>query len=182
LKTKLFVAAVLAMAIGASLPALGETTQSLSISDRLEDLPPPVREMRQKLIEAATTGEVANLVTLMEAQKEPPQISFGDPPRDTVAFFKENSLDGEGRDALAALVEILKAPYALETYGEDQVYVWPYLAGIDDLGALTPAQLVDAYQLTSPQGLKEMIEFGGWFDYRVVIAPDGTWSAFIRGD
>src|SRR5688572_447675 len=62
-----------------------------------ESLPEPVREMRRQLIEAASSGDIEQLRALMNAQPEPPSVSFGDPV-DPIDYLKALSSDAEGRE------------------------------------------------------------------------------------
>jgi hypothetical protein len=151
------------------------------VSDDITALPEPVRTMREALIAATRSGDIENLRPIMEAQEFPPTVSYGGPD-DPVAYLREQSEDPEGKPTLALLRNLLEMPYAIlpSEDGKDS-YVWPYLA-IIDLSALTPEQTVDAYRLIDQEQFDDMAEFGGWFWWRVYIAEDGEWQAFVAGD
>ena len=65
---------------------------------------------------------------------------------DPVAFWKKNSADGEGREVLAAFLNILSTGYVKSGQGKDAIYIWPYLAEMD-LTKLTPAQEVELFRI-----------------------------------
>lgn len=154
---------------------------NIVVSDDLAALPEPVRAMREQLIAATRSGNIENLRPIIEAQGFPPTVSYGGPD-DPVAYLREQSTDPEGQPTLALLRNLLEMPYAILPSEDDKAsYVWPYLAVID-LEDLTPEQTVDAYRLVTPEEFDDMGAFGGWFWWRVYIAEDGEWTAFVAGD
>ena len=156
--------------------------QDVEISDRIEDLPVPVRKKRDALIAAARSGDIEALRPIIEAQDFPPHVTFGE-ASDPVDHLRQVSADGEGRELLAVLVNILEAPYAVVGAGSDEPsYMWPYLAALVDISNPTPEQLVDAYRLVSVEDFKGLQEFGGWIDWRTTINADGVWEDFVAGD
>jgi hypothetical protein len=92
--------------------------------------------------------------------------------------------DGEGREILAALAEILDAGYVVLPLGRDlennRLYVWPYFAEVP-LDKLSPAQEVELLRLVSPTALKDMRSAGKYTHWRIAIGADGTWHSFRRG-
>ena len=147
----------------------------------LSRLPPQVAETRDKLMEAARTGDLEALRPIIEAQDEPPTVSFGG-AEDAVDFLRETSTDGEGRELLGIFLELLEAPFAVVGEGtESAVYVWPYLAAVP-LEGLTPPELVELYKLVSHSDFENMLDFGGWYFFRAGIAQDGHWAFFVSGD
>jgi hypothetical protein len=109
-------------------------------------------------------------------------VSFGE-PEDPIAYLKQQSGDGKGLEVLAILAELLSAPYAAIDGGDgNPVYVWPYIAAMDDLRTLTPEQLVDGYRILGYRGFEDQREVGGWIAWRVYITPDGNLDAFVQGD
>jgi hypothetical protein len=110
-----------------------------------------------------------------------PTISFGGDV-DPVAYWKKASGDGEGREIMAIMIEILEMPFARSDVGtSNEMYVWPYLAVLPS-NKLTPAQQVDLYRLMTPAEAKTMKEFGSYIHYRLGLGPDGTWHFFVAGD
>ena len=158
------------------------TTRGATIHRDLNDLPKPVREMRQRIIEAAKSGDIESLAPIFDAQPTQPLLGIDLNSEDPVTFLRETSNDGNGIETLAIIAELLEAPYA--TYNEgtrDAVYVWPYFVA-RDLEKLNPDELIELYTIVSHQDLKSMQDFGGWFYYRLTIASDGEWRSFVAGD
>jgi hypothetical protein len=147
----------------------------------LDHLPEAARDLRDELLAAARTGQVDAFVPIFEQQTAQPQLSFGE-VEDPIEFLKQTSNDGEARETMAILEELLEAPFAAFNEGmDDEFYVWPYFVATN-LEDLSPAQLVDCYKIVSHQDLEEMRSFGGWFFYRVAISAKGEWLAFVAGD
>lgn len=179
---RIILAATFLAALAVPVAAFDVPANGYVISDDLSQLPEPVREKREALIAAAKTGDIGELKTIFDAQKTAPNVSFG-APEDPIAYLKAESGDGEGIETLAVLKKTLEAPYAAMDDGNGGVtFVWPYLAAMDDLRTLTPAQLVDGYALLGWRGFEDQREVGGWISWRAFIDADGTLSAFIAGD
>jgi hypothetical protein len=137
--------------------------------------------MRQRLIEAAKSGDIERLRALMEAQPEPPSVSFGD-PGDPIEYLKALSSDAEGRELLAILLEVLETGFVhVAPATADELYVWPYFAQYPVEG-LTPEQLVELFTLLTAADYEEMRSYGAYTFFRVGIAPDGRWLFFLAGD
>jgi hypothetical protein len=145
-------------------------------------LPEPVRKMRERLLEAARTGDIDKMRPVLESNETPPVVSLGEQQSDAIAFWKEQSGDGEGREILAILMEILEAGYLHVDKGTPQeMYLWPYFAQYP-LEKLTPEQLVELFKLITGSDFKEMKEYGAYIFFRLGIGPDGTWHFFVAGD
>ena len=120
-------------------PSAGEPLPTILRSE--SDLPEPVRAMRQKLIDAARTGDIEALRGLMKEQPEQPAVALGD-PGDPIEYLKQLAADAEGREILAILVEVLNAGFVHVGAGTpDEAFVWPYFANypIDALTTTTTA-------------------------------------------
>jgi hypothetical protein len=147
----------------------------------LHDLPAAVAETRLKLMAAAATGDVEALRAIIEAQSNPPSVTLGG-QEDPIGFLRSSSNDGAGRELLGILLELLEAPYAvLGEGGDNEVFIWPYLAVVS-LRDLTPPELVELYKLVSFYDYQDMLDFGGWYFFRVGILANGEWSFFLAGD
>jgi hypothetical protein len=145
------------------------------------DLPAPVSETRRKLIEAAKSGDMEQLRALMQAEREPPTVAFGD-PGDPIEYLKALSGDEEGREILAILLEVLESGYAhVGADTADELYVWPYFAQYP-IEALTPEQMVELFTLLTAADYEDMKSYGAYTFFRVGIAPDGRWLFFVAGD
>ena len=153
-----------------------------TVSSDLSLLPKAVARKRQQLIDAAMTGDIEALRPIIEAQANPPTVSYGGPD-DAVDYLKTYSADGAGLENLAILLDLLNAPYAVfDTTSDSPSYVWPYLAVVPDLAELTPIEKVDAYRILSHDQLTELTELQAWYYWRVYIGKDGEWQAFVAGD
>jgi hypothetical protein len=142
-------------------------------------LPPRVARMRAAILEAAATGEIENLRVPIEMNELPPMLA-AEKTGDPMLYWKEVSGDGEGREVMAILIQLFRTGFARKAAGTaDETYIWPYFAEIP-VDALTPAQEVEMLTLVSPARLKEMRQKGRYDHYRLVIAADGTWHAFMR--
>jgi hypothetical protein len=145
------------------------------------DMPEPVRATRQKLIDAAKSGDMEQLRALMKAQPEPPKVASGD-PGDPIDYLKALAADADGREILAVLLEVLESGFLHAGEGtNDELYVWPYFAGYP-INALTPPQLVELYTLMTAADYEDMKSYGSYTYFRVGIAPDGRWLFFLAGD
>jgi hypothetical protein len=156
--------------------------QNLEVHRDDVNLPPAVLSARDELIAAAKTGDIELLRAIIKRQANPPVLSFGD-PADPIEFLRQSSNDGEGRELLAIMIELLEAPYSImpAENGEPEIYVWPAYA-TNDLENLSPAELIDVYKIISHQDLEEMQLFGGWYFFRVGIDANGEWRYFVAGD
>lgn len=144
-------------------------------------LPLPVIDMRDAILAAVRSGRIEEIKGAMELNELKP--SFGDsPPADPVAWLKAASADGQGRDILAALANILEAGFVSLPLGRDAentaVFVWPYFAEID-VAALTPAQEVELLRLVPPAEAARMRAAGRYDFWRIGIGADGVWH-FLR--
>jgi hypothetical protein len=154
------------------------------ISDVLTDLsrlPAPVARMRAKIIEAARTGDLDKVVTVMQTNETMPIFSFAN-ERDPVAFWRTNYPESGGLEVLSILLEILDMGFVHVDAGTPQdMYVWPYFAYLP-LKDLTPAQRVELFKIVTGSDYRSMQDFGAYIFYRLGIAPDGTWHFFVSGE
>lgn len=179
-RAALFACFLVIYAAGSTL-ANPPTQSGVEVFESNDALPEPVRKMHTAILEAARSGNVETLQPVMEMNELKPTISFGEVD-DPVRYWKRSSGDGEGRQILAILSEILELPYAHVNKGkDDEMYVWPYLAELS-LDKLAPPQLVDLYRLVTPEEAEAMKDFGGYIHYRLGIGRDGTWHYFVAGD
>jgi hypothetical protein len=153
-----------------------------TVSSDLSLLPKAVARKRQELIDAAMTGDIEALRPIVEAQTNPPTVSYGGPD-DAVDYLKTYSADGQGIENLAILLNLLNAPYAVfDSSSDDPSYVWPYLAVVPNLADITPAEKVDAYRLLGHEEYTNLVSLEAWYYWRVYIGKDGEWQAFVAGD
>ncbi len=90
----------------------------------------------------------------------------------------QKEFDEGGPDALARMVALLDLPPTIDKRGN---VVWPYLAGKD------PEEWDDADVVTlaslgfRPEDIEATKVKGIYKDYRLIIGPDGVWTAFGFG-
>ena len=146
--------------------------------------PGAVEEMREAILAAALSGHIEELRAPLDWNEMKPDVTpnINDDP---IAYWKKTSGDGEGREVLAALANMLQMRHASVPLGKDPennlIYVWPYLAEAK-LDALTPAEEVDLLRLVSPEAAKSMREKKKWTWWRLTIGADGTWHSFRKGE
>jgi hypothetical protein len=147
-------------------------------------LPQHVADLRDAILTAAKSGEISELTTVLDMSGTVPDFGIGGQD-DPVKALKALSADGDGREILAALIEVLSLPPVALPLGSDiennLIYVWPYLAE-RPIDKLTPAEEVDLYRLVSPTEAAQMRQQKRWLWWRLVIAADGTWQSFRRLD
>ncbi len=147
-------------------------------------LPPHVNDMRDAMLAAARSGNIDDLKTVFEMSTTHPDLGIGG-DNDPIAAMKAASADGEGREFLAALAEVLSFPPATLPLGKDiennLVYIWPYLAE-RPLDSLTGAETVDLYRMVPPPKVVEMREKKRWMWWRLVIGADGSWQTMRKYD
>jgi hypothetical protein len=150
----------------------------------LEDLPIPVQEMRDAILIAVASGDIEELRTAIEWNELPPELGM---PKgtDPIEQFRKISTDGEGREILAILGDLLAEAPAQLPIGPDpensSVFVWPYLSELPPK-LLTPSQLVDLYRLMPVPEAAKLIKRDKWTWYRLAIAADGTWHIFSKSE
>ena len=97
--------------------------------------------MREAILGAVRSGRIEELRHAWELNELKPDLGVAS-VSDPIAHWKQISGDGEGREILAALAEILEAGYVVLPLGPDlennRLYVWPYFAEVP-LDKLSPA-------------------------------------------
>ena len=154
----------------------------MEISSDLSLLPEPVRRMRQLLVEAAKSGNPENLRPLLGTGPSATQLSFGLVEGDPIQFLKDTSGDGNGREMLAILLDILDAGYAHLDAGEPtETFIWPYFYTLP-LNDLDDKQMVELFRIITAGDLQDMRAFGSYSFYRTGISANGEWLFFLAGD
>ncbi|MCL4766359.1 MAG: hypothetical protein KJZ80_09015 [Hyphomicrobiaceae bacterium] len=147
-------------------------------------LPAPVQEMVEAILAAVRSGDIGDLRPALEWNELKPHVAEHR-VEDPIAHWKEISGDGQGREILAILAEIIDCGPAALPIGKDiennRVFVWPAIAEAD-LASLTPRQEVALYRLVKPAEAKAMRESKRWLWWRLTIGADGTWHAFHKSD
>ncbi len=165
-------------------PAAAATSTEQSSAEIIRDLstlPTPVKAMREKLVEAAASGDIERLRPLIEGTPKPPQImnNESDDPIDTLKNF---SGDPQGQEILAIMLDLLATGAArLDAGTPDETYVWPYFAG-KTLSELSPPERVELLRIVTAGDLMGMEETGNYNFYRLGISLDGQWKFMASGD
>ena len=167
---------------GSTKKGQAEPSSPLQVRYGSEKLPVPVQEMRDAILSAVRSGRIEELRHAYELNELKPDLG-GVPVSDPIAHWKKISGDGEGREVLAALAEILETGYVELPLGPDlennKVYVWPYLAEVP-LDKLSPAQEVELLRLVSPAAAKDMKAARKYAYWRIAIGADGTWHSLRK--
>jgi hypothetical protein len=149
-----------------------------------ERLPAPVHDTREAILAAVRSGRIEDLRHAWELNELKPDLGAPLTEGDPIAHWKQISGDGEGREILAVLAEILDAGYVALPLGRDlennRVYIWPYLAEVP-IDKLSPAQEVELLRIVAPTALKAMRTAGKYTHWRIAIGADGTWHSFRKG-
>ncbi len=145
----------------------------------MSQLPAPVRQMRDKIIEAAASGDIQRLRPLVNIGPNQTLVMNADSD-DPVEMLKSFAGDADGQEILAIFIDLLStAAVRLEAGKPDEVYVWPYFAGTP-LSSLTPPERVELLRIITAGDLLGMEETGTYNFYRIGISPDGQWK-FVAG-
>lgn len=154
------------------------------MADETPKIPANVADLRDVMLAAARAGNADDLKSALDMSTTTPDLGIGG-GNDPVTALKAASADGQGREMLAALAEILSLPPATLPLGKDiennLIYVWPYLAE-RPLDKLTGPEEVDLYRLVTPAKAAEMRQKKRWTWWRLAIGADGSWQAFKRSD
>jgi hypothetical protein len=140
-------------------------------------LPEPVQRLLRNMILAAQTGDIEEMRLVLESNELKPMVAAEHVP-DPIAYWKKHSVDGSGRDVLAAMLNILNSGFVLTGKDHDAMYVWPYFAEVD-LAELTPAQEVEFYRVVPAKRAKAMKEKGKYSYYKIGVSPSGVWHYFL---
>lgn len=163
-------------------PAAKPAARPLPVIERdAAALPPRVAAMREAIMEAARSGDPEKLRLVLQRNEVPPILAKGH-TGDPIAGLKARSGDGEGRETLAILLDILDAPYVHIDAGMPQdMYLWPWFAAYPP-SRLDAEQLVEVYRVTPAREFKDSLARDKYLFYRLGIGPDGTWHYFFAGE
>jgi len=158
--------------------------QAASPSTVQSGLPAAVAEMREAILSAVRSGLIEDLKTAIEWNEMKPELA-GANADDPIAHLKQLSGDGEGREMLAILGNLLEGAHTVVPLGRDlennRVFVWPAIAD-KPLAGLTPAEEVELLRLVPVAAAKEMKAKGKYAFWRLMIGADGTWHSFNKMD
>lgn len=144
--------------------------------------PEPVQRMRELIVEAAASGDIERLRSLLGKGPTQTQVSIVEGTDDPVTTLKGLSGDPDGIEILAILLDVLATGFVKVDAGTpNETYVWPYFAE-KSLDTLSPPEKVELLRIVTAGDFADMQEFGGYNFYRVGISPDGQWKFFVAGD
>lgn len=147
----------------------------------LSQLPPRVAAMRERILDAARTGEIERLRIALERNETRPVLARGG-KGDLVEQLRGKSFDREGREVLARLVNLLEGPFIrIEAGRPQEMYVWPAFAERMWDG-LSPPEWVSLYRLAPAPVIRDSLEKKKYLGDRLGIGPDGTWHYFLTGE
>lgn len=170
-----------AAAPGGAISVPAGVAQGLPALTDVEALPFAAKALRALIVEAAKTGDIEKLRPMLGSGLLGVQLAGAPLEVDPVDYLKSLSGDGEGREILAILLDLLDGGFVLHEGGAGgPVYVWPYFVA-RDLNALTPEETVDLFRIATAGDLEEMMAAGGYNFYRIGITPEGRWAFFIAG-
>lgn len=163
-------------------PDVDENGPLPEIIYNLDRLPEPVRRMRDRIVEAAKSGDIEKLRPFLGFGDDKTLLTFGEGDGDPVTILKGNSGDGEGQEILAILEEILNAGFVhLDAGTPEEIYVWPYFFGMP-LDKLDARQRVELFKIVTAGDVEDMKQFNSYIFYRTGITPEGRWAFFVAGD
>ena len=138
--------------------------------------------MRDAILGAARSGRLEDLKTAFELNEMRPDLG-DDTGLDPIAFWRQSSKDGDGREILAVLQSALALEPAEVPLGCDiennAIFVWPYLAE-RDVSALSIEEEADLATLMTPSDVAKLKAAKRWVWWRLAIGADGTWHSFRK--
>jgi len=167
--------AAIAAGCGSETPAAGACSAATVPEPAAQDLPAPVAEARQLILDAAVACDYAALEEIGREGNEAFTFSFGGGPSPR-AYWER--LEASGDRPLASLVTVLGLS---STLVDGRIHAWPAAHGEgatdDDWRAV-----VDAGLLTESEADAMRAQGSGYLGWRVGIAADGEWLFFVAGD
>ncbi len=144
------------------------------------NLPDPISLKIKQIIEAAKQGQIDALLPLL-SKKERFSFSLAHGQKEPLTYWKDFSGDGEGREILAIILDILSSGYAIRNKGtEDELYIWPYLSEIPPQD-LTPQQMVELFRILTAGEYQDMLDLGHYSFFKLGIDKHGVWHFFLAG-
>ncbi|MBB4955826.1 hypothetical protein H4S14_003868 [Agrobacterium vitis] len=155
---------------------------TLEVMYDVNKAPEPVRKLREKLVDAASSGDPEKLRALLSEGAEPTALALGSDNGDPIATIKSVSGDPDGIEVLAIMMDVLNAGFVHVNAGTpDEAYVWPYFAE-KPLNTLTAKEKVELLRIVTAGDYENMLDAGNYNFFRIGIAPDGKWKFFTAGD
>jgi hypothetical protein len=164
--------------------AIPPSTEAKSLTDVQRDaavLPPPVADMRRRLLDAARTGDLAAVQRLIT--ENPVRVKIDEQAVESaVLLWRSQYPDSDGLEALSILIDTLETGFVRVDVGTpNEMYVWPYFAQVP-LNTLGPPEIVELLRLVTAYDHQQMLDSGSWTFFRIGISPNGTWHYFVAGE
>ncbi|MEG6508814.1 hypothetical protein V6C03_07505 [Methyloligella sp. 2.7D] len=159
-------------------PAETGTAESGATLYDIGALPDPVKSKLERIFIAAQSGDLEKMRPVLESNGVKPLVR-NEWTHDPIAYWKEVSADGSGRDILAAVMNVFSLGFVKTGSGEETIYVWPYFAK-RDLTKLTPVEQVELYRIVPPKEAAAMLKSGKYTGYSAGISATGIWHYFLR--
>ncbi len=169
----LFIVSMLMTSFIASIP--GRTQEKTMVITRFDQLPRGVRGFHQALTLAVRSGNIEKMREVLQMNELMPLIN-GQFIHDPVKHWRARSLDGSGREFLAALSEILELPPIKVMVKQQAIYIWPYFARVP-LDKLTSSELVRLYRLGPVTKIAQMLKNNRYRHMQMSVGADGTWHS-----
>jgi hypothetical protein len=154
------------------------TKQTQQVLYDLNTLPQPIKRMLEHIVVAAQGGDIDEMLPVLQENELPPMLST-EAVSDPIAYWKKESVDGEGRDILATMLDVFSSGFVKKGDGKSVMYIWPYFAEVD-LTKLTPSQQVELFRIVPAAQALEMQKSGIYSFYRAGIGNDGVWHYFMQ--
>jgi hypothetical protein len=150
------------------------------------ELPPAVREMRERIVNAALQCDYDTLNALALDGRDLFSYSFGDPDEEPGEYWQmiEEAKPRFREPVLSLLVQTLDLSYCTQRFedpeGEGMVtqYEWPSA----QCDTPTDEQWAELEGLYTDEEIQTMKDFGGFIGWRIGILEDGDWISYIAGD
>ncbi|MDQ0454186.1 hypothetical protein [Rhizobium paknamense] len=167
----------------AEAPAPQKQDPPVEVIYDISKAPEAVRKMRERMVEAAASGDPERLRELITQGKDGTQLALGeDNGSDPIQIIKSVSGDPDGLEVLAIMLDVLSTGFAHVNAGTpDEAYVWPYFAE-KPLNTLTAPEKVELMRLVTAGDFENMLEYGNYNFFRIGISPNGQWKFFSAGD
>jgi hypothetical protein len=137
------------------------------------DLPPDVAVTAQRILDAASAGDVDALAELVD----PSVFAYNFGEVDPLATWRG---DPSVLDAIPGVLALPPVVDAVE--GSPTFYVWPYLMAEGALDDVSEQERADLRALGfSDRAIEQMREFGGYLGPRVGIDETGAWRFYVTG-
>ncbi len=111
-------------------PVSAASGQTQEVLYDLNALPDPIKRMLEHIVVAAQAGDIDEMLPVLQENELPPMLSTG-AIGDPIEFWKKASADGEGRDILAAMLNVFNSGFVKKGDGKSAMYIWPYFAEMD---------------------------------------------------